>query len=684
MKNNLSFILRLFALLFVFGLSKTQACTEPDKAGSIGGKTTFCAGEKETFSIPKINLASSYKWTFPAMTQIVSGANTESITVILYSSGVIRVQGINSCDTGISSTLSITVNQLPKLSLFSKQKYCCDYGNIALGSSQFGSPTGGTWSCRQNSNYVVSNAFQTTAACDSKKSQTYSMYYSYQDPTTSCVNIDSTYITINPLPALIFKNGSYCQNLIDVPLQSQIKAPINLNSMQNVNWRVLKSLQKPSGGFLKTNELIYDNDPSLNINYRLKVDTGTIDLGNSLKDSLIIEVTIQDASGCYNRDTATVYIIKAPAISVNSLTELCINAGFVNLTMISNAKPQKGCWSVINQSGYSDSANLSGGLKSCDTLNTFFLKLQNGPGLYRMKYILNTDGCLSEMTTDLRIYPRPNITIGLSPNSDNGKYCENEGDIKLNGNPTGGVWSCNVNGAVSGTIFKPYAVDSAHRDRSILLTYSYQHPKTGCDTTKSLFVFVQSKPRIRILTSNIDTCQQGSMQFLLTAKYAFTSKISWVQSFDPIKASFENKEQLSNKNPVLFTIQPNKDTVTNVTITAFTEAEGVCPFSDHRMNIRIDTLDCIKNSLQIIQHKQNFSSELKLYPNPNTGSFTIELSKRGNYSIKVYSMVGELILEQGVENFQTKTLNHSFSQGNYLLVIEDENGKLMHQRMMVD
>jgi hypothetical protein len=110
--------------------------------------------------VPAIGFATSYKWILPSGTQIISGSNSDTITVIFFGSGGdVRVQGVNSCDTGISSVINIKVYSLPKITLISSQKYCCDYGNIDLGSSTFASPSGGTWSCRQNSKLVSSQYF---------------------------------------------------------------------------------------------------------------------------------------------------------------------------------------------------------------------------------------------------------------------------------------------------------------------------------------------------------------------------------------------------------------------------------------------------------------------------------------------------------------------------------------------
>lgn len=160
----------LFIFLTITPLLDVFGCTSPDNAGTISGKNSTCYGQKVTYMVPAIGFATSYKWILPSGTQIVSGSNSDTITVIFFGSGGdVRVQGLNTCDTGISSVINVKVYSLPKITLISSQKYCCDYGNIDLGSSTFASPSGGTWSCRQNSKLVSSNVFQTAQACNPAK-----------------------------------------------------------------------------------------------------------------------------------------------------------------------------------------------------------------------------------------------------------------------------------------------------------------------------------------------------------------------------------------------------------------------------------------------------------------------------------------------------------------------------------
>lgn len=489
-------------------------------------------------------------------------------------------------------TVDIKVNPLPMLTVTTPQKYCCDYGNISLGSSTFASPTGGIWSCRQNASFVSGSSFLTPLACNPTKAGVFSLIYTYTDPTTKCINKDSTRFTINPLPGLKFDGGTICQNADEVSIKPYIKAPLNLNSMVDVKFRLLNSIAKTGGGVVTVTEAITDKDPSLNYDFWLKVNKSLMDLKGKNKDSIRLEITIQDGEGCFNKDTTWFYIIGVPTISFNAFPDLCIDAGIVNLSTISNTTPLTGKWSVIDSSGTKSKAFLQPGLdnNNGDTLNTNKLSIQNGPGLYKLRYTDVSSGCYIKRDTVIRINPLPKVTISISPTGDQGKFCEIDGDVTLNASPSGGVWSSSVPGIISGGVFKPGSVPSAERDKWLILTYTYVHPTTKCDTSKSLQVFVQSKPTIDITTNDIEKCRTNNMQFNLNADAKFTSKISWVHSAGNIRGYFDNNQQLVNSNPATYYLNARSDSVTKVSITAFTEAEGVCPFAQDGMTIIINPI----------------------------------------------------------------------------------------------
>lgn len=90
----------------------------PGIAGTITGTATVCQGQNGVvFSVPSISNATTYNWVVPSGATIVSGNNTNSITVDFGTtavSGTVTVTGANSCGTGtISPSFPVTVNPLP-------------------------------------------------------------------------------------------------------------------------------------------------------------------------------------------------------------------------------------------------------------------------------------------------------------------------------------------------------------------------------------------------------------------------------------------------------------------------------------------------------------------------------------------------------------------------------------------
>jgi len=109
-------------------------CPIPLAPGTISGPATICANSGNVvFSVPPITNATGYTWTLPAGGTITSGAGTNSITASFSPtavSGNITVTGTNSCSTGPTSTLALTVNPLPVPTITGTNNLCANSGYI--------------------------------------------------------------------------------------------------------------------------------------------------------------------------------------------------------------------------------------------------------------------------------------------------------------------------------------------------------------------------------------------------------------------------------------------------------------------------------------------------------------------------------------------------------------------------
>jgi hypothetical protein len=92
-------------------------CGVAGNPGPIAGDDTVCKGQTgKTYNVAPLANVSGYNWTVPAGAAIVSGLNTNSITVDFSAnavSGNITVCGINPCGNCPLSQLPVTVNPLP-------------------------------------------------------------------------------------------------------------------------------------------------------------------------------------------------------------------------------------------------------------------------------------------------------------------------------------------------------------------------------------------------------------------------------------------------------------------------------------------------------------------------------------------------------------------------------------------
>ncbi|MFN8359562.1 MAG: serine hydrolase [Candidatus Kapaibacterium sp.] len=100
-------------------LLKTLVDALPATAGVITGTTTVCQGQSSvTYTVPAIAKASSYTWTLP--NGATGTSSTNSITVdygVAAQSGTITVAGTNMYGNGVTSSLAVTVQQVPTVVL---------------------------------------------------------------------------------------------------------------------------------------------------------------------------------------------------------------------------------------------------------------------------------------------------------------------------------------------------------------------------------------------------------------------------------------------------------------------------------------------------------------------------------------------------------------------------------------
>jgi hypothetical protein len=172
----------------------------PANAGSITGNTNPCQGQTVTYRVPPITDATTYAWTLPSGASGSSNADTIEVTFSNTAvSGDISVTGTNSCGSGSSSTLLITVNPLPaNAASISGNTNPCEGQTITYSVPPIADATAYVWSLPAgaigNSNSdTISVTFSNTAVSGDIT----------VTGTNACGsgNTSTLSITVNPLPA---------------------------------------------------------------------------------------------------------------------------------------------------------------------------------------------------------------------------------------------------------------------------------------------------------------------------------------------------------------------------------------------------------------------------------------------------------------------------------------------------
>lgn len=194
-------------------------CPVPSPAGAISGPQGVCKGATGiVFSVAPIANASNYNWTVPSGANITSGANTNSITVdfsAIAVSGNVTVYGSSVCGIGANSTLSVSVNPLPVITITGPASACVNTtGNIYTTEPGM---TGYTWTVSAGGTIVSGGATNAiTVAWSTTGSKQVTVSYTNANGCTS-QSPASYAVTINPLPVpTVSGNNSVCKSSTNV------------------------------------------------------------------------------------------------------------------------------------------------------------------------------------------------------------------------------------------------------------------------------------------------------------------------------------------------------------------------------------------------------------------------------------------------------------------------------------
>jgi hypothetical protein len=147
-----------------FGLSTARTLTVyniPGTPGTIAGATTnVCSGNVLTYSVTAVPGASSYTWTAPTNTTIVSGQGTNSISLSIgasFVSGTLSVRAVSTCGQSAARTLGLSKNPATPSAMTGQTTNLCGGGQFTYSVTAVPGATSYVWTVPSGCTIVTNN-----------------------------------------------------------------------------------------------------------------------------------------------------------------------------------------------------------------------------------------------------------------------------------------------------------------------------------------------------------------------------------------------------------------------------------------------------------------------------------------------------------------------------------------------
>ncbi len=372
---------------------------------------TICNGENISLVASGAGIGGDYNWS-PATA--LSCTNCFDPTANPTSTIVYTVSGTTSLGCINSAVSTVTVNPLPIVNA-GPDLVLCDQ---PIPATINGTPIGGTWTGSVN---VTSAGVFTPNGPEVS-----TLYYTYVDPTTLCVNVDSMIVTVSaPIIPSIDPIFSICAN----------SPVINLSTTLNAN---------PLGGSWSGAGVTTPNfNPAV-----AGVGTHTL--------------TYTYGSGtCLTTATSDITVNPTPIILASSGT-ICV--GETVAISASGAGPG-------GTYNWTPATDLS--CANCFDPNA-------NPSSTTIYTVTGTTvfGCINSTSSTVTVNPLPIVNAGPDMT-----LCDQPIPVTLTGTPIGGVWTGSVNVSGAG-VFSPNGSEIS------TLYYTYSIPLTGCTSVDSMLITV--------------------------------------------------------------------------------------------------------------------------------------------------------------------------------------------------
>ncbi|PCJ67705.1 MAG: hypothetical protein COA58_00795 [Bacteroidetes bacterium] len=655
--------MKIFLPLIVFCLFTLSVDAQLDVQIKQGNRTV-CINESLVFQDSIINgTPTTYEW----ISSIATFSSTSaSMTQASFSgSGDVILKTQDGTNT-YYDTVQVTVDTIPTIMLSPNMNVCCEFGNIFLNLNVL-EPTSnlsyGSWSCTQYPNLVQNNVFYTDSVCAlipwGAKSIGVYVTYTYQNPSSNCINSDSMLIAVNRLPTIVTQNGQFCQDIGAIDLSEElILSPVN-TFLGFPSWRCLDS--NSSSNKFYANMLENRGSPFAP-DWWLNLEKPNYTITNTDKDTIILEFTYINSDGCPSTGAVSIFLWRVPEIAFSSNRELCWDEGKISLNTLTGVNLTDGMWSVYDSTGYDLAVNL--GSFDNDTINTLNSIQDTISHSWIIRYDHVATGCPARNDTILTINPVPQLTLTPLTSS---QFCETQSNIQLEASPSGGVWSANDPDVLIGDSLSPTNASILNQEKEVF--YNYTDAVTGCSNADTLVYRIDEVPMFTLFPDDMVVCRLPS---------ASTKSVNF-------------KFEADNSPAILWSDFSNQ-----VTLTPLVAGEGIASFSS--LNNARDTFTIIVSAEglyscndidstfeMVIVEDANCvlavdrltNAIFRIYPNPSNGLVTI----KGDLEvIECLNSLGQKIWVERVGNNSYRI----DSKGVNVLLLKDlKTGSTSYQKLIV-
>ena len=667
----------------------------PGDAGAITGSASECDNATGvSYSIAAVSGATGYTWTRPAGATVTSGAGTNSITINFgTTSGNVTVTPTNACGSGTSSSIAVTLS--PAIGAT---------GSITGSTTLCENATGVTYSIPAVTNASIYNWTVPTGASITSGSGTNSIVVTFGTnsgnvwvtPSNSCGNgtAVSASIALSTVPSaagVISGDTIPCENATGVTYS--ISA---VTGATGYSWAVPTGASITSGS--GTNSIVVTfGTTSGNVTV-----TPTNACGNgTMSSAAIVLSTVPSAAGVISGDTipcenatGVTYSIAAVAGATGYTwtrpagASITSGAGTNSIVVTYGTTSGNITVTPTNACGNGTSSSIAVTLNSmpnaAGAISGPTTQCENASGVnYNISSVIGATGYTWTVPTGA------SITSGSGTNSIVVTFGTTSGNVTVTptntcGNGTLSSVAVTLNSApgVTGVVTGDTALceNAAGVGYSISAItgatgYSWTVPAgasitSGSGTTNIVVSFGTTSGNVTVTpTFTCGNGALGSLAITLTSVDTSLSVVGLAISSNQNGATYQWIDCGNNNN--LITGETNQSYTPSVSGSyAVIITSGGCS----------DTSTCYNYVVTDVKNGIAINKTFNIYPNPTKGELTIQLNSFGaNNLIRVYDMLGNIIIEQKVFNKTTVIDLSGKSKGVYFVNVETIDATLVRK-----